>query len=148
MHNLHYKNLPFALSTYCNQPTHRYPTRYVTSNNYVLPCVKTNRGQGSIKYTGPKAWAEVPDEFKEIAFRKPFSKKYKEHLLSISYVEMPAGISNNESAIENIGLEGLQLIFATNDENDDILEPETNSSFSVLEEIFLAESSDEEFLGF
>ena len=149
MHNLHYKNLPFALSTYCNQPMHRYSTRYATSSNYVLPCAKTNRGQRSIKYTGPKAWAEVPKSIKDIAFRKPFSKKFKEHLLSISYVEMLAEpISNNESANENLELEGLQLLFTTNDENAIFPGLEARSSFSGLERIFLAESSDEEFLGF
>ena len=112
MHNLHYKNLPFALSTYCNKPTHKYSTRYAASSNYVLPCAKTNRGQRSIKYTGPKAWAEVPDTIKEIAFRKPFSKKFKEHLLLISHVEMPAEpVSNNESIDENIRLEELQQLF-------------------------------------
>ena len=149
MHNLHYKNLPFALSTYCNQPMHRYSTRYATSSNYVLPCAKTNRGQRSIKYTGPKAWAEVPKSIKDIAFRKPFSKKFKEHLLSISYVEMLAEpISNNESANENLELEGLQLLFTTNDENAIFPGLEAISSFSGLERIFLAESSDEEFLGF
>ena len=89
MHCLHYKNLPFTLKNYCHQPEHRYPTRYKTSGNYVLPNSKTNRGQCSIKYTGPKAWARVPDELKEIAFRKPFSRKFKEHLLKITHVEMP-----------------------------------------------------------
>ena len=149
MHNLHYKNLPFALSTYCNQPTHRYSTRYASSGNYVLPCAKTNRGQRSIKYTGPKTWAEVPKTIKEIAFRKPFSKNLKQHLLSISYVEMPAEpTSNSESVNENVGLEGLQLLFLTNENRDISPGLEASSSFSEVEAIFHAESSDEEFLGF
>ena len=112
------------------------------SGNYVLPCAKTNRGQRSIKYTGPKTWAEVPKTIKEIAFRKPFSKKLKEHLLSISYVEMPAvSISNNVNS-ETIGLESIQLIFATDDENENSL------GESGVEAIFLEESLHEEFLGF
>ena len=52
---------------YCQQPEHRYATRYKTAGNYVLPNSKTNRGQCSIKFTGPKAWAKVPNEYKEIA---------------------------------------------------------------------------------
>ena len=66
MHSLHYNNLPFALNSYCQQPVHRYGTRYRTSNNYVLPCSTTNRSQCSIKFAGPKAWAEVPNEVKGI----------------------------------------------------------------------------------
>ena len=81
MHNLHYKNLPFALSVYCQQPEHRYSTRYMTSHNYVLPRATTNRGQKSIKFAGPKVWAEIPKHLKEVAFRKPFSRKLKEHIL-------------------------------------------------------------------
>ena len=77
---MHYKSLPFALSAYCQKPEHRYSTRYKTSDNYVLPCPTTNRSQCSIKFSGPKAWAEVPKQFKEIAFRKTFSKKIKEHI--------------------------------------------------------------------
>ena len=75
MHGLHYNSLPYTFGTYCKQPEHRYPTRYATSGNYVLPLSSTNRGQSSIKYTGPKAWAETPKNIKDIAFRKPFSKK-------------------------------------------------------------------------
>ena len=89
MHSLHYKTLPFALSAYCHQPQHGYATRYRTSKNYTLPPVSTNRGQKSIKFLGPKAWAEVPNELKEIAFRKPFAKKMKDHILASTHVEMP-----------------------------------------------------------
>ena len=89
MHSLHYKNLPFMLSAYCQLPLHRYATRYKTSENYVLPCPSTNRSQRSIKFAGPKAWAEVPKQVKDLAFRKPFSKKLKEHILDVTYVEMP-----------------------------------------------------------
>ena len=68
MHSLHYKNLPSAFGTYCEQPDHRYPTRYATTKNYVLPRSTTNRGQRSIKYAGPKAWAEVPTQLKDPLF--------------------------------------------------------------------------------
>ena len=144
MHNLHYDNLPFALSSYCSKPTHSYATRYATSGNYVLPCTKTNRGQGSIKYTGPKAWAKVPNALKEVAFRKPFSKKCKEHLLSISFVEMPAVRSpRHNDSNENIGLEELRLLFAMEDENVNSIGSVTvnTSSTPSLEAIFLSEKA-------
>ena len=85
MHGLHYNSLPYTFGTYCKQPEHRYPTRYATSGNYVLPLSSTNRGQSSIKYTGPKAWAETPKNIKDIAFKKPFSNKLKEHILNIIF---------------------------------------------------------------
>ena len=77
MHSLHNKTLPFALSTYCKQPEHRYSTRYRAASNYALPCPTTNRSQRSIKFSGPKAWLKVPKHLKEIAFQKPFSKNTK-----------------------------------------------------------------------
>ena len=53
-----------------------------------------------MKFAGPKAWAEVPNELKDLAFRKPFSKKLKEHILSTIFTEMPTQrnveIENNE----------------------------------------------------
>ena len=89
MHCFHYKKLPLALMKYCQQPEHRYSTRYKTSGNYILPISKTNRGQCSIKFSGPKAWAKVPNEYKDIAFRKPFSKKFKSHILESEFVDLP-----------------------------------------------------------
>ena len=83
MHNLHYKNLPHMLSTYCLPARHSITTRYITELNYVIPVVRTNRGQSSIKFSGPKAWINIPKSLKEIVFKKPFSKKLKEHLLCL-----------------------------------------------------------------
>ena len=80
MHNFHYKKLPHALSSYCQQPPHTRQTRYRIELNYYVPPVTTIRGQKSIKYAGPKAWLEVPKELKDIAFRKPCSKKMKAHI--------------------------------------------------------------------
>ena len=82
MHSIHYKSLPFALQSYCEQPEHRYSTRYKTSGNYVLLKSITNRGEHSIKYTGPKAWAEIPIFLKDIAFHKPISKKKNQGVYS------------------------------------------------------------------
>ena len=107
MHGIHYNNLPLALQMYCEQPEHRYSTRYKTSGNYVLPKSITNRGQRSIKYTGPKAWAEVPILLKDIAFRKPFSKKIKEFILGTIYVDMPPKQMDKFDTILDISLSAL-----------------------------------------
>ena len=87
MHDLHYKNLPFMLSTYCLPAKHKIITRYISDMNYVIPVARTKRSQTSIKFSGPKVWIDVPRSLKEIVFRKPFSKKLKEHLLSILKVK-------------------------------------------------------------
>ena len=117
MHNLHYKNLPFELSVYCHQPEHNYATRYITSMNYVLPPISTNRGKGSIKFSGPKAWAGVPTHLKEIAFKKPFTKKIKEYILTNSYVEPPPQSTSFIDIDEN---HELRVLFQTEDEETEI----------------------------
>ena len=152
MHSLHYKNLPFTLSAYCKQPDHQYPTRYKTANNYVLPCPTTNRSQRSIKFSGPKAWSEVPKHLKEIAFRKPFSRKHKEFILNRIHVDIPPVRRSN---LQNDVFDDLDLniLFETDDENDeffgfDVSTENSNETFSDLRQIFNTSSSDEDFIGF
>ena len=116
MHSIHYNSLPLVLQSYCEQPEHRYSTRYKTSGNYVLPKSITNRGQRSIKYTGPKAWAEVPILLKDIAFRKPFSKKLKEFILDSIFVEMPPKQTSSSNTILDVSLSAL---FASDDEDEE-----------------------------
>ena len=147
MHSLHYKNLPVALSFYCHQPSHSYSTRYATSSNYVLPHCTTNRGQNSIKFTGPKVWSEVPLSLKDVAFRKPFSKKLKDHILKTTYVEMPQKrtksfpIATKDEVIE------LKALFESDEEEGEFYG--FNSSMNMsLTFIFQDVSDGEEFLGF
>ena len=172
MHSHHYKNLPFVLSAYCEQPKHQYSTRYKTSKNYVIPISFTNRGQNSIKYTGPEAWVNVPVHIKEIAFRKPFSKKLKEHILSLIYVEMPpkSARSMNSNITTTAYDNELRTLFESSDDDGDFLgfsnisqnlttlldldNEEISQGLGNAEndldlaEIFLNESSDDDFLGF
>ena len=116
MHSIHYKNLHSAFSEYCHPPKHRYSTRYVTSENYVLPCSRTNRGQGSIKFSGPKTWANIPNSLKERTLKdsqrkKPFSKKLKDHILSTIYVDMaqePTAIHSESITINEHIMEELK----------------------------------------
>ena len=131
MHSVYYKNLPFVFNDYCKQPNHSYPTRYATSANYVLPLSSTNRGQNSIKFAGPKAWANVPNDLKDIAFRKPFSKKTKEHILKEIYEELPPKSTAFGEKDDHTPLEGLRLIFDLK-----------------LEMIFQSDDANETFHGF
>ena len=81
MHSLYYKNVPFSLSFYCSQTLHDRSTRYKSNKNFVLPISKTVRSQTSIKFAGPKAWNEISIDLKELAFRKPFTKRLKKSIL-------------------------------------------------------------------
>ena len=152
MHSLHYKNLPFTLSSYCKQPEHSYSTRYRSANNYVLPCPTTNRSQRSIKFSGPKAWSEVPKHLKDVAFRKPFSKKHKEYILKQIYVDMPPKRRSNTGNVTNEILD-LNLLFQTDDINDDffgfdVSVEDVNATFSDLRQIFNTSDDDSNFAGF
>ena len=163
MHSLHYKSLPFALSVYCHQPQHSYATRYTTSKNYTLPPVSTMRGKKSIKFSGPKAWADTPKELKEIAFRKPFAKKLKKHILTKTYVEMPPEPnsvseqnevtnfelealfqSDNESDFEGFNFTDLEVLFQSDNDESDF----EGFNFLDLDAIFSSDSDNEDFLGF
>ena len=143
MHSVHYKNLPFVFNDYCHQPNHSYPTRYATSSNYVLPLSSTNRGQNSIKFAGPKAWANVPNDLKDIAFRKPFTKKSKEHILKEIFEELPPNSNGHDDNDDHDPLEGLRFIF----ESFNIPEP-LESLDLELEMIFQSNDVNETFHGF
>ena len=120
--------------------------------NYELPPVKTNRDQTSMKFAGPKAWKEVPLPLKEIAFRKPFSKQMKQHILSKNIVknkdlpkDSPHPPYKVKQKTENF--DDLKAIFEAEDEDTVFLGFETTYT---LESLFLDSSSDEleEFHGF
>ena len=151
MHSLHYKNLPFVFGEYCQQPDHRYSTRYVSSGNYAIPRSVTNRGQRSIKYTGPKAWSEVPKQFKDIAFRKPFSRKFKDHILNMIHVEMPPKSTRIIESNETEQLD-LNILFSTEEEDEffgfENLVVNNNNSQEELIALFSTDNIEDEFHGF
>ena len=80
--------------------------------------MKTARGQSSIKYTGPKAWAKVPTNFKEIAFRKPFSKKLKEFIL-VTQKKSNNGISPESTYLKRKKKKSYNELKAIFEESDD-----------------------------
>ena len=129
MHSLHYKNLPFMLSSYCLPIAHSISTRYASNLNYVIPRVATKRGQSSIKFSGPKAWSQIPKKLKEVAFRKPFSKKLKGHLL------------------QNLQDKSKDLSITYWKPNSPSLDAPQNVSLTIAD-IIASSSEDDEFLGF
>ena len=152
MHSLHHKSLPSTFNTYCKQPDHGYLTRYRSASNYILPCPTTNRSQCSMKFSGPKAWSEVPKHLKEIAFRKPFSKKHKEYILNQIHVVLPPQKTSNPTKGTDEFFD-LNILFETDDENEEFFGFDAslenpNTTSSELMHIFNTSSSDEDFIGF
>ena len=136
------------LSSYCFPSQHTVLTRYVTNLNYKLPIVHSLRGQSSIKFSDPKAWYQIPLHLKEIAFRKPFSQKLKEHLLRILQ-EKNNRLPKESSFIPAINQKynntnSLKSIFEQNDDDIIFYGFETRS----LEEIFENDGESSEFMGF
>ena len=146
MHSLHYKSLPFALSVYCHRPQHSYATRYAASKNYILPPVHTDRGKKSIKFSGPKAWADVPTDLKEIAFRKPFSKHLKKHILTTTYVDMPQG-SNSSLEDDDVEYRELEELFLSDDDESEFKGFDSADSID-LEMLFHSDEDTSDFEGF
>ena len=93
--------------------------------NYYVPSTTTVRGQKSIKYSGPVAWRDVPKIIKDIAFRKPFTKKMKQHILDgllEANKNLPVSTFNlndilNNNSFEDTNFDELQDIFDCTDEN-------------------------------
>ena len=56
-------------------------TRTTASLNLIIPLYKTKRTQQSIKYSGAKTWNSIPENTKDLLFRK-FLKESKEILLN------------------------------------------------------------------
>ena len=117
-----------------------------------MPCPTTNRSQRSIKFSGPKAWLKVPKHLKEIAFRKPFSKKHKEYILNQIHVDLAPKKRNNVRK-ETEEVLDLNLLFENDDENEeffgfDVSFENANNTFFDLMHIFSTSSSDDDFTGF
>ena len=61
--------------------SHSRQTRSTASLNLIIPLYKTKRTQQSIKYSGAKIWNYIPNNTKDLSFRK-FLKESKEILLN------------------------------------------------------------------
>ena len=58
-------------------------------------------------------------EIKEIAYRKPFSKKLKEHILESIYIKMPPKSSGIFQTNNNVCLDDLRILFETETDDED-----------------------------
>ena len=148
---------------YCLPVAHSISTRYASNMNYRVPLFTTNRGQKSIKFTGPKVWSQIPLEIKEIGFRKPFSRGMKNYLLNIIAEKsrnLPVQSKTPPWQIDN---ELLNIFNTTDDETfygfdmlsltklfESDLETSDFLGFDLLSltELFQNKTTDSEFLGF
>ncbi len=73
--------LPTTFSSYCSKPAHRYETRY-SKTNYTIPKYNSRISATSLKVIGPKTWADISSDIKQLPFRKTFSKRLKNLYLS------------------------------------------------------------------
>ena len=62
--------------------THSYHTRSRTNQNYTFPYTRTNIGQNSLQFVGPKIWNDIPLEIKNSS-KFVFKKKYKGYILGL-----------------------------------------------------------------
>ena len=86
-------------------------------------------------------------QIKEIAFRKPFSKRLKEHILTTIFVDMPPNSHQGTSHVKTEDLEDLRALFESDNESAEFHGFEVHE-YATLENIFFGESFDEDFLGF
>ena len=63
------------------KPTHGYQTRY-SKTNYAVPKYNSRICETSLKVIGPKLWTDIPTNFKQLPFRKTFSKNLKNFYLN------------------------------------------------------------------
>ena len=52
--------LPSIFNTYFNKPTHSYPTRFSSNNNFALTRANSARDKQMLKVIGPSIWLGIP----------------------------------------------------------------------------------------
>ena len=137
MFSLSNNQLPTVFRSYCRKPAHRYETRF-SKFNYSIPSHKV--GKTSIKVIGPKTWAEIPNDFKKLQFRRTFSNHLKQRYLR----ELPTVKRTKKLDLtKKSNSEELHEIFYGEDPNTTFLGFEKE-----LHEIFYGEDPNTTFLGF
>ena len=70
MHGHFHGTLPICFSSFFieSRYLHRYNTRQTSGTNYNISNFRTNRGQRSIQFQGPKIWNEIPNDIRNSAF--------------------------------------------------------------------------------
>ena len=74
MHKASTNSLPDCLNEIFTRSP--YPRRL-----FVLPAIRSNKGERSLRYAGPKLWESIPSNLKSDKSIKTFAKQYKNYLL-------------------------------------------------------------------
>ncbi len=80
MHQHHNSSLPVCFQNYFSVAYLR-TTRNSSNLNYNTPFYRSNRGQRSIKYYGPKVWNSLPITFRTLS-KQNFKKRCRNHFLA------------------------------------------------------------------
>lgn len=73
--------LPSIFNTYFNKPTHSYPTRFSSNNNFALTRANSARDKQMLKVIGPSIWLGIPIHIKDSMSLKVFVKSYRNYLI-------------------------------------------------------------------
>ena len=83
MHGHFHGNLPTCFSSFFieSRYVHPYSTRHSDYRNYNVSNFRTNRGQRSIQFLGPKVWNNIPIEIRNVS-KETFKNKMKRLIFS------------------------------------------------------------------
>ena len=83
MHSHSHGNLPACFTSFFVESRflHNYTTRFSSSRNYNITNFRTNRGQRSIQFLGPKVWNQVPNEIRNVS-KQTFKNEMKRLIFS------------------------------------------------------------------
>ena len=80
MHQHHKNTLPVCFKNFFNSSNQRN-TRSSSNSNYTTPFCRSNRGQRSIKFYGPKIWNRIPVSIRNLP-KYTFKTQCKNHYLA------------------------------------------------------------------
>ena len=82
MFKFEHKMLPQVFDKYFKKPSHHHNTRYATShNNFEVVRISSAKETSLLKYYGPKVWANIPLDIKNMQSLKVFINTYRNHLI-------------------------------------------------------------------
>ena len=86
MYKFEHKMLPQVFDKYFKKPSHHHNTRYATThNNFEVVRISSAKETSLLKYYGPKVWANIPLDIKNMQSLKVFINTYRNHLIGNYY---------------------------------------------------------------
>ena len=86
MYKFEHKMLPQVFDKCFKKPSHHHNTRYATThNNSEVVRISSAKETSLLKYYGPKVWANIPLDIKNMQSLKVFINTYRNHLIGNYY---------------------------------------------------------------